>query len=247
MAKANPFRFSTKYQDDETDLLYYGFRYYNASAGRWISRDTLSERGGKNLYGFVRNNPAGRIDVLGQKCCLITVSRGPASVFGHSILSCDNGAYISHSQDGDGIHDARWRTPAMDFSSDPDIGFPGSTFTTNCCDCLDESKVQQWLNENWNKTWSPGEDCAKVVTEAIESALQGPQSKPTCPCPAADLAPQGCKNVPVDILNPAGKGIKPGIMWPDEAEDRFQQLKDNGCQKWKCKILCPKYQHIPRY
>ena len=55
-----------------------GIRYYNASAGRWISRDTLSERGGKNLYGFVRNNPAGRIDVLGQKCCLITVSRGPA-------------------------------------------------------------------------------------------------------------------------------------------------------------------------
>ena len=26
MAKANPFRFSTKYQDDETDLLYYGYR-----------------------------------------------------------------------------------------------------------------------------------------------------------------------------------------------------------------------------
>ena len=35
MAKANPFRFSTKYQDDETDLLYYGYRYYNASTGRW--------------------------------------------------------------------------------------------------------------------------------------------------------------------------------------------------------------------
>jgi hypothetical protein len=27
MAKANPFRFSTKYQDDETDLLYYGYHY----------------------------------------------------------------------------------------------------------------------------------------------------------------------------------------------------------------------------
>jgi len=27
MAKANPFRFSSKYQDDETDLLYYGYRY----------------------------------------------------------------------------------------------------------------------------------------------------------------------------------------------------------------------------
>ena len=37
MAKANPFRFSTKYQDDETDLLYYGYRYYSASTGRWMS------------------------------------------------------------------------------------------------------------------------------------------------------------------------------------------------------------------
>ena len=28
MANVNPFRFSTKYQDDETGLLYYGLRYY---------------------------------------------------------------------------------------------------------------------------------------------------------------------------------------------------------------------------
>jgi RHS repeat-associated protein len=41
MAKANPFRFSTKYQDDETDLFYYGYRYYSASTGRWISRDPM--------------------------------------------------------------------------------------------------------------------------------------------------------------------------------------------------------------
>ena len=41
MAKADPPRFSTKYQDDETDLVYYGYRYYNASTGRWVSRDPL--------------------------------------------------------------------------------------------------------------------------------------------------------------------------------------------------------------
>ncbi|HOC58217.1 MAG TPA: RHS repeat-associated core domain-containing protein [Verrucomicrobiota bacterium] len=45
LAKANPFRFSTKYQDDETDLLYYGYRYYSASTGRWISRDPINELG----------------------------------------------------------------------------------------------------------------------------------------------------------------------------------------------------------
>ena len=53
MAKANPFRFSTKYQDDETDLLCYGFRYYNASTGRWIGRDPAEEDGEMNLYALV--------------------------------------------------------------------------------------------------------------------------------------------------------------------------------------------------
>ena len=38
-AASNPFRFSTKYTDDETDLVYYGYRYYVPSTGRWLSRD----------------------------------------------------------------------------------------------------------------------------------------------------------------------------------------------------------------
>ena len=70
MAKANPFRFSTKYQDDETDLLYYGYRYYSANAGRWNSRDPIGESGGKNLYAFVSNaGGIGRIDFLLIRNC----------------------------------------------------------------------------------------------------------------------------------------------------------------------------------
>jgi RHS repeat-associated protein len=67
MAQANTFRFSTKYQDDETDLPYYGYRYYNASTGRWLSRDPMRERGGKNLYALLNNAPLNSIDKLG--CC----------------------------------------------------------------------------------------------------------------------------------------------------------------------------------
>jgi RHS repeat-associated protein len=66
MAKANPFRFSTKYQEDETDLLYYGYRYYSASTGRWISRDPIQERGGPHLYQFVFGDPVAHRDALGQ-------------------------------------------------------------------------------------------------------------------------------------------------------------------------------------
>jgi len=58
MAKGNPFRFSTKYQDDETDLLYYGYRYYNASTGRWLSRDPFDESGFKAHHRPRQASPA---------------------------------------------------------------------------------------------------------------------------------------------------------------------------------------------
>jgi RHS repeat-associated protein len=65
MANANPFRFSTKYTDNETGLLYYGYRYYQPQTGRWLSRDPIEEQGGANLYGFVFNNPIHLVDSLG--------------------------------------------------------------------------------------------------------------------------------------------------------------------------------------
>lgn len=57
--------FSTKYQDKETGLLYYGFRFYDPVTGRWPSRDPIEEEGGINLYGFVGNDGTNGIDFLG--------------------------------------------------------------------------------------------------------------------------------------------------------------------------------------
>jgi RHS repeat-associated protein len=56
IAKANPIRFSTKYQDDESDLLYYGYRYYKASTGSWVSRDPATETGADNQFNFSDND-----------------------------------------------------------------------------------------------------------------------------------------------------------------------------------------------
>lgn len=63
----NLYRFSTKYTDSETDLIYYGYRYLNAELGRWMSRDPIGERGGLNLYVFARNKPVIVWDILGQE------------------------------------------------------------------------------------------------------------------------------------------------------------------------------------
>jgi RHS repeat-associated protein len=61
-ASRNPFRFSTKYIDVETELIYYGHRYYNSQTGRWVSKDPIGEAGGINLYGFVGNNSVSIVD-----------------------------------------------------------------------------------------------------------------------------------------------------------------------------------------
>ena len=65
-AEANPFRWSTKFTDTETGLVYYGYRYYNPGTGRWINRDPLGEEGGKNLCAVSGNDLVNKIDALGQ-------------------------------------------------------------------------------------------------------------------------------------------------------------------------------------
>ncbi len=62
-----PYRFSTKREDARTGLNYYGYRWYQASTGRWVSRDTYEERGGANLYGMVMNKAISFIDILGRE------------------------------------------------------------------------------------------------------------------------------------------------------------------------------------
>ena len=46
-------------------VTYYGYRYYDPKTGKWPSRDPIEEMGGKNLYGFVRNDGVNGIDLYG--------------------------------------------------------------------------------------------------------------------------------------------------------------------------------------
>ncbi len=64
-AASNPFRFATKYTDIETGLIYHDTRYYSPSLGRFITRDSISEQGGLNLYAYVSNRVPNAWDYLG--------------------------------------------------------------------------------------------------------------------------------------------------------------------------------------
>ena len=64
LAAANPFRFSTKIEE-ETGWNYYGYRFYAPELGRWPNRDPIGEEGGVNLFGMVGNCPICRYDIFG--------------------------------------------------------------------------------------------------------------------------------------------------------------------------------------
>jgi RHS repeat-associated protein len=65
LATANVYRFSSKELHAASGHYYYGYRFYDPQAQRWINRDPLGEAGGMNLYGFVGNGPVGAVDPLG--------------------------------------------------------------------------------------------------------------------------------------------------------------------------------------
>lgn len=61
----NPWQFSSKRIDEETNLIYYGRRYYDPILGRWSTPDPQGFADGPNLYAFLLNDPLIRIDLYG--------------------------------------------------------------------------------------------------------------------------------------------------------------------------------------
>lgn len=63
LAATNPWRFASKRYDE--GLLFFGFRFYDPTLGRWLTPDPLGFAEGPNPYLFVQNNPLSRLDLLG--------------------------------------------------------------------------------------------------------------------------------------------------------------------------------------
>jgi len=64
-AQSNPWRYATKYLDQETGLYYFGHRYYDPITGQWLSRELLGESESINLYVYAGNDPINHVDVQG--------------------------------------------------------------------------------------------------------------------------------------------------------------------------------------
>ena len=61
-----PIQWSSEYHDTELALVYYNYRHYNPTDGRWLGRDRLMEMAELNIYMSFVNNPLRVFDVLGE-------------------------------------------------------------------------------------------------------------------------------------------------------------------------------------
>ena len=237
MAKNNPFRFSTKYQDDETDLVYYGYRFYNASTGRWLGRDPIEEWGGLNLMAFIYNDGLNWVDLLGLDEAATAASARA------ELLSDDEGAqrtvcYYQGVKDG-GVSAAKVLVDNVPVISDAAIVVTGETLSGESSSrtaavggmiagpvvkivktAISKCKTLVCVTRKWfspaAKTTSKVDDIVKQIDEVVESGGKVKINKAGDP-----IITQGDKRIRIDSNNPHGD--KP----------HFHHEKQTPSGKWK--------------
>jgi hypothetical protein len=95
--------------------------FYNPQTGRWLNRDPIGEKGGRNLYAHTRNRPTISWDRLGHSDATSGVSDGASTAEGDATVFQFGGAAVSASVvvefDGDTICRSRAVTVTATFET----------------------------------------------------------------------------------------------------------------------------------
>ncbi len=170
----NPLRFSSEFADSTIGLVYYNYRHYEPTMGRWLTREPIEEEGGENLYRFRDNDCVRNIDQLENQCCVRIWDGIP----GHMALKCDNGLYVSKYPDRKKLTSR----PPKHLDENADIAKNGNNYTDICMTCVDENKSKKWwsTHQSENYSWMDA-SCIEAALGALAAGIDD-EEKPPCKC-----------------------------------------------------------------
>ena len=132
-----------------------GHRFYNPDTGRWLNRDPIRERGGRNVYAFVVNRPTDYVDRLGMHVFIkfrVTTAHGSVEVNdenhnGTDVISVD---------------------PDPGDQSDPDNTVDYNTVPTNYDEQLPYAGLKQSIDNSFSfeaRGWSRFRDLGRRYSD----------------------------------------------------------------------------------
>lgn len=163
-----PFGFAGGVYDLHTQLTRFGHRDYDASTGRWTTKDPIRFDGGANLYGYVANNPINWVDPLGlaQECRRALA--GWSGTFGmlgplyHSQILYDDGRPNSGFFPDDKIRDDKGHSSSEYICDGPHFD-DGAV-----------AEAERELQKNWDMDWTPISNNCQGYTGAVFERLTPP-------------------------------------------------------------------------
>ena len=211
-----PFGFSTKYEDSETGLYYYGYRYYDPVHGRWINRDPIEEEGGVNMYGFIGNRGINSWDRLGLDFWIEEESGGePAGHISICIGKPKHGEYrcfsfgvkLGNPITGDSI---AWGSLNGEIYEET-IGFHGGEIRKGTYYCVPDLKLSDEILKAFvavkgtPRPYNPLNTCIEWVKQEHARLVKGLSEDPIYRTKILQIDPN-FDHIPNPLLNPAHPG-----------------------------------------
>jgi RHS repeat-associated protein len=185
---ADAYRFSSKEWEQDSGLVYFGARYYDPQAGRWLTPDPAGMADGPNVYLYVNNNPVNLVDPWGLMGERINYWREAAYWLG------DNAGSLAELGAGGALHvlgsTADLGTVTLGFISVPSGG--GSLtlvpVTVSVSAVAHTSGTALMVHAMYSMSNHPNND--KIFKEARKSLLRETKLLKKVDEPAPDIMPK---------------------------------------------------------
>jgi RHS repeat-associated protein len=213
------FLFHAEFQDTDSGLYNYGYRYYHPELGRWVSRDPIGERGGLNLYAFVGNDGVSKWDYLGLRPPQMTLEKCSIVVIGAHGYALREDQYS--------VRDLKNPDNADVADYPPNIYCPPcSAATVVGCSAAKLCDINRLIP---GAPFPSGNPTPKQFCEMLEEAVTAAKQHAVTIC---DQESSCCEIVSVQVRMPGGtKGLCPLVFENDDGTKNETDQK-NGFANW---------------